>query len=150
MRSYHGALLIGAALAGCAGGSPIPGEQPADSPAEVTTTETAGTGADPTTTRTSKSEPPGVPGSPIDYDSTLLLAGVAGARAEILATLREECGPGLCGVKVVVSGRGECAASIGPDPVLPGGTITIRAKPCETTEETTAAESTPDTAESGG
>ncbi|OXM72945.1 MULTISPECIES: hypothetical protein [Amycolatopsis] len=151
MRRYHGALLIGAALAGCAGGSPIPGEQPADSPAEITTTaETTGTAVDPTTTRTSKREPPGVPGSPIDYDSTVRAAGPTSAQGAILRQLAQFCGPDRCGVRVRIVGSGDCATDISPDPVYPGGTITITAAPCEATDETTTEESTSDTTDSGG
>ncbi|WP_229874425.1 hypothetical protein [Amycolatopsis deserti] len=150
-----------ATLVGCAGGSPIPGEQTADSPPEVTTTtDTTGTGSGTTAdtterTRTSKNNPPGVPGSPINYDSTVRAAGPTSAQGAILRELAEFCGPDRCGVRVRIVGSGECVPDISPDPVYPGGTITITAAPCETTDETTTEESssersTPDTTDSGG
>ncbi|WP_431924432.1 hypothetical protein [Amycolatopsis tucumanensis] len=146
MRRYQAAaLLIGAALAGCAGGSPIPGEQTADSPPESTTASETTTGTTDTTERTrtsKKSAPPGVPGSPINYDSTVRAAGPTSAQGAILRELAEFCGPDRCGVRVRIVGSGDCATDISPDPVYPGGTITITAKPCETTEETTTEEST--------
>ncbi|AIJ22258.1 hypothetical protein [Amycolatopsis methanolica] len=147
MRRYYAALLIGAALTGCAGGSPIPGEQTGDSPADTAATTTATgetTGTTPTSghTRTSKNEPPGVPGSPINYDSTVRAAGPTSAQGAILRELAEFCGPDRCGVRVRIVGSGECVPDISPDPVYPGGTITITAAPCETTDETTTEEST--------
>ena len=160
MRRCLGGLLIGAACAAtvaCGGGSPIPGEPgQVDSPVEVTTTggETSGattTGTTRERTRTSESKPPGVPGSPIDYDSTVLPAGARGARNSVLRELEEACGPGRCGVTVVIAGDGECAARIAPDPVSPGGTVTVTATACETTEESTAdSSSAEETTESSG
>lgn len=157
MRRYHGGLIVGAAcgaLVACAGGSPIPGEQPADSPVETTTR--GGTDNPATTTRdrpqtsqTSKREPPGVPGSPIDYDSTVLAAGAKGARNSVLRELEEACGPGRCGVTVVIVGKGDCAARIAPDPVYPGGTVTVTATSCESTEESTPEESTAESSSGG-
>jgi hypothetical protein len=80
---------------------------------------------------------PGVPGSPIDYDSTILGApgGVSpkGAKANVEAELDElddKCKTNRCGIKIVINGSGACATSISPDPVYPGQTITIDTGPC--------------------
>ncbi|WP_328616722.1 hypothetical protein OHS18_09715 [Amycolatopsis sp. NBC_00355] len=72
---------------------------------------------------------PGVPGSPIDYDSTLALASPAAAKESILDEVGRLCDGG-CGIEVVIRGSGECSPEIGPDPVARGGTITIVAGPC--------------------
>ncbi|MBB5857270.1 hypothetical protein ACFQ05_30680 [Amycolatopsis umgeniensis] len=92
---------------------------------------------------------PGVPGSPIIYDHTRLGAAPTIAQSDIRGDIRKACGPSLCGVKVVVVGKGECTASITHSPVKPGGTVTIKAVECkpEVTEETTTSESPVSTGE---
>lgn len=133
-------------LVGC-GGSSTPGEPSAGDvptsevpslPAPTTrgqqpAPETSGGGA------AENPDQPGVPGSPIDYDSTLLEApgGITpdGVKGSIQRELENKCEVNRCGVKVVIKGRGACAVAIGPDPVYPGQTITIDTGPCRPIEE---------------
>lgn len=80
---------------------------------------------------------PGVPGSPIDYDNTLFLAGPDGAKAGIERELAEKCGPDRCGVTVVIEQRGDgnCVTEISPRPVDPGGTVTVYVGPGQCEDE---------------
>lgn len=84
-------------------------------------------------------DPPGVPGSPIDYDSTLLYAPEItpqGIKGSIEGELeRSGCGANRCGVTVEIAGTGKCAVKIEPDPVYPGGTVTIVTGECTPDEE---------------
>ncbi|GHH09559.1 hypothetical protein GCM10017790_17770 [Amycolatopsis oliviviridis] len=93
--------------------------------------------------RTDDPDRPGVPGSPIIYDHTRLGAAPETAKSDIEGDIRKVCGPKLCGVRVVITGSGDCTASITLSPVKPGGTVTVEAKACasEVTEETTTSES---------
>ncbi|MDQ0376050.1 hypothetical protein [Amycolatopsis thermophila] len=157
MRRFPSVLLIGAASAAvvaCGAKSPIPGEAPGDSSVEVTSTATGGTGGGPapgTTGRgTTKGAAPGVPGSPIDYDSTVRVAGPESAQRAIRNELARICGPGRCGVTVRIVGSGKCVPDISPDPVRPGGTITITAGPCDQTGETGTEGSTSEESSSAG
>lgn len=156
MRSSYGGVLVGAVCAvvvGC-GGSTTPEPPPAgDAPtSEVSTVDEQPTAEEqpapeppPAEDREPTPEPPaedpdppGVPGSPIDYDSTVSGGGYrspADVRETITGELASTCGPKLCGVTVDIVGEGECTGAIGPDPVDPGGTITIAAKSCEALEE---------------
>jgi hypothetical protein len=99
--------------------------------------------------RTEGTDPPGVPGSPIVYDHTRLGASPPIAKSDIEGDIRKACGADLCGVKVVITGAGECISSITHSPVKPGGTVTIKAVECkpEVTEETTTSESPASTSE---
>ncbi|MCE7000231.1 hypothetical protein LZG04_36265 [Saccharothrix sp. S26] len=97
--------------------------------------------------------PPGVPGSPIKYDTTQLLGtGAEETKSTIEERIRGNrgCDRDLCGVTVTIAPRagGNCVDEIspgappdgGPASVQPGGTVRIfRGRPCfgETTGETT-------------
>ncbi|MFJ6673774.1 hypothetical protein ACIQMJ_21925 [Actinosynnema sp. NPDC091369] len=99
---------------------------------------------------------PGVPGSPIKYDTTELLGtDAAGTKATIEERIRGNrgCDRDLCGVTVVVTPRpgGKCVSEIspggppggGPASVQPGGTVRVyQGTPCfgETIGETTSSE----------
>ncbi|MFE9749895.1 hypothetical protein ACFYOT_33700 [Saccharothrix saharensis] len=103
-------------------------------------------------------DPPGVPGSPINYDTTQLIGvGAEETKASIEERIRGNrgCDRDLCGVTVLVVPRagGNCVSEIspgappggGPASVQPGGTVRIyRGTPCfgETTEDTTSPEET--------
>jgi hypothetical protein len=155
MRWLFGrALIIVVCMigAGC-GGSATPGEPTAD---DVPTYEASSGEPAPTTGtqpspepydggRTDNPGPPGVPGSPIDYDSTVRAAGPDSAQDEIESVLASKCGPNRCGVKVVIKGQGDCVPDIFPDPVYPRQTITIVAAPCPTEEPPTSDTTTPTT-----
>ncbi|WP_410604636.1 hypothetical protein [Amycolatopsis sp. lyj-90] len=159
-RLFSAAMAIAALgfAAGCGGASAPRDTAPADQTTGGVTTEIAPTASAGSTSsassgggggHTEDSKPPGVPGSPIIYDHTRLGAAPAIAQSDIQGDIRKACGPGLCGVKVVVVGEGECTASITHSPVKPGGTVTIKAKVCppEVTEETTTSESPASTSE---
>jgi hypothetical protein len=144
-------------VAGC-GGSTTPGDLPAS---DIPTSEVSGLPAPtpegqqpaPETRNDPRQnpDPPGVPGSPIDYDSTLLSApgGItpAGAKTSIEGELESKCEVNRCGVKVVIKGRGACAVAIGPDPVSPGQTITIVTGRCPSVEEPPVSDSVTPTTE---
>ncbi|MBN6039597.1 hypothetical protein [Amycolatopsis sp. 195334CR] len=93
------------------------------------TGDTGGTGGAEVT-----DEPPDIPGGPIDYDNTR--TGGGRSPAEVKEDMEgqladhEQCGRNRCGVKVVISGKGDCVESVTPRPVKPGGRITVLARPC--------------------
>ncbi|AIG77691.1 Conserved putative secreted protein [Amycolatopsis japonica] len=126
-----------------------PGDLTTDSGITTETAPTASSDAPPTGPGPTKdSPPPGVvPGSPIRYNSDLLGTDPATAKDAIEQNLERLCKSSRrCGVSVVVVGEGNCIRSIGPNPVYPGKTITIRARACET--ETTEESSAPPKSES--
>jgi hypothetical protein len=93
---------------------------------------------------------PGAPGSPIDYDSTVLFPGPDSAKGTIESELEEKCGPDRCGVTVDIVGEGPCALSARPAPVEHDGKITIQRGFCEfppDTESVSEPEPEPDTGE---
>ncbi|WP_037306372.1 hypothetical protein [Amycolatopsis orientalis] len=150
------AIAVLGFTAGCDGTSAPRDTAPADATTDSgVTTETAPTASSITAPpgqgggHTRDPGPPGVPGSPIVYDHTRLGASPPIARSEIEGDIRKVCGPKLCGVKVVITGSGECISSITHSPVKPGGTVTIKAVACkpEVTEETTTSESPASTGE---
>lgn len=159
MKRLFSAVATIAALgfaAGCGGTSAPRDTAPADLTGTGATTEIAPTASASSQPpgggggRTEDSEPPGVPGSPITYDHTRLGASPPIAKSDIEGDIRRGCpGGGLCGVKVVISGLGECISTITHSPVKPGGTVTIRAVACkpEVTEESTTSESPSSTSE---
>jgi len=130
-----------------------PGDLTTDSGVTTETAPTATSEPPPTGPGPTKdSPPPGVvPGSPIRYNSDLLGTDPATAKNAIEQNLERLCkSPRRCGVSVVIADEeaGNCIRSIGPNPVYPGKTITVRARACETetTEESSAppkSESTP-------
>ncbi|WET82270.1 hypothetical protein P3102_14220 [Amycolatopsis sp. QT-25] len=133
----------------CGGASAPRDTAPADLTTDSTvTTETAPTASSevvPTAPgpRTEEPRPPVVPGSPIRYNSDLLGTDPATAKNAIEQNLADLCkSPRRCGVSVVIAdaSAGDCIRGIGPNPVHPGKTITIRARACapETTEESSA------------
>ncbi|MEV6910152.1 hypothetical protein [Amycolatopsis sp. NPDC051071] len=163
-RLFSAAMAIAALgfAAGCGGASAPRDTAPGDLTGSGVSTEiapTASASSGPSASSASSggggghtegSDPPGVPGSPIIYDHTRLGASPAIAKAEIEGDIRNGCpGHGLCGVKVVITGSGECITSITHSPVKPGGTVTIKAVACkpEVTEETTTSESPVSTSE---
>ncbi|MFJ8916461.1 hypothetical protein [Amycolatopsis sp. NPDC102389] len=110
--------------------------------APTASSDTATTGPAPGPRRTEEPRPPVVPGSPIAYNSDLLGTDPATAKDAIEQNLERLCkSPRRCGVSVAIVGAGNCIRSIGPNPVAPGKTITIRARACET--ETTDESSVP-------
>jgi hypothetical protein len=135
---YGGVVAVCVVLAGC-GDSSVPGDPTGE---DVPTSEAPEA---PATTNGPRPKPddsppdngsPGVPGSPIDYDSTVRGDGPENAKALIESELATKCkNKSRCGIKVVIKGRGKCIPSVSPDPVRPGQTITIVAEPCPTTEE---------------
>jgi hypothetical protein len=62
---------------------------------------------------------------------------------DISKALETECGANRCGVAVVVQKGGECAVSIGPDPVPPGETVTIVTGDCRPDGEPSEPEDVP-------
>ncbi|RSN11293.1 hypothetical protein DMC63_29755 [Streptomyces sp. WAC 05977] len=139
MKRLFGTALAIAALgfAAACGGAPTPRDT---APGDLTTdsgvpTETAPT-ASSEVVPTKDSPPPGVvPGSPIKYNSDLLGTDPATAKDAIEQNLERLCASSRrCGVSVVIADKaaGNCIRSIGPNPVRPGRTITIRARACET------------------
>ncbi|MFC9256963.1 hypothetical protein [Amycolatopsis thailandensis] len=155
MKRLFSAVMAIAALgftAACGGTSTPRDTAPADQTSGGVTTEVAPTAsAGPASSASSGGSgghtddpaPPGVPGSPIVYDHTRLGAAPETAKSDIEGDIRKVCGPRLCGVKVVITGSGDCTASITHSPVKPGGTVTVKAKACapEVSEETTSSES---------
>lgn len=154
-RLFSAATAIAAlTLAGCDGASAPRDTAPAD---ETTggsvTTQIAPTASSqpgepaPAVPRggghTDDPDQPGVPGSPISYDHTRLGASPGIAQSDIRGDIKKVCGANLCGVKVLVTGEGDCISSITESPVKPGGTVKIQAVPCkpEVTEEATTSES---------
>lgn len=135
MKRLFGTALAIAALgfaAACEGTS-----TPRDTAPGDLTTETASSEATPTGPgRTEDSRPPGVvPGSPIRYNSDLLGTDPITAKGAIEQNLERLCeSPRRCGISVLIADKeaGNCIRSIGPNPVRPGKTITIRARACET------------------
>jgi hypothetical protein len=125
--------LLCVVTAGCDSGGPSDGLPPAD--------DTAAAGAAPAEDGAGPenapevTDLPGVPGSPIEYDSTLLGNIATDVQQSIEGELAGKCGPDRCGVRVEISYRGDgiCATKIAPDPVRPQETITIDAGagPCE-------------------
>ncbi|WP_181775271.1 hypothetical protein [Amycolatopsis pittospori] len=157
-RLFSAAMAIAALgfTAGCGGASrprdTAPGDSTADSGVTTETAPTASSSSSPPAKgggRTEDPAPPGVPGSPIVYDHTRLGASPPIAKSDIEGDIRKACGADLCGVKVVITGSGECVSSITRSPVEPGGTVTIKAVECkpEVTEETTTSESPASTSE---
>jgi len=148
-RTSIGALIVLACLAvgGCGGGS-TPSEDPPPSEAsevDSTTTDDGSGGDDGDGSGDGgETDLPGVPGSPITYDHTVLLAGPVGAKADVERRIRDHCGADLCGVQVVYAGEGPCVLSITPPPVEPGGTVTLELGECEFPPEP---EPEPDTGE---
>ncbi|EMD28718.1 hypothetical protein [Amycolatopsis azurea] len=153
-RLFSAAMVIAAlGFATACGGTSTPRDTaPADQTGGSVTTELAPTASAGSTSSTSSGgggghtddpAPPGVPGSPIIYDHTRLGAAPETAKSDIEGDIRKVCGPKLCGVKVVISGKGDCTASITLSPVKPGGTVTVKARACpsEVTEESTTSES---------
>ncbi|KZB79458.1 hypothetical protein [Amycolatopsis regifaucium] len=145
---------------GCDGTSAPRDTAPADVTGGGVTTEVAPTASTGSTTSSGggggrtedPGPPPGVPGSPIEYDHTRIGAEPKIAKSDIEGDIRKACGPGLCGVKVVITGKGDCTAHITPSPVKPGGRVTVTAAPCKTevTEETTTSENPPSSSEQPG
>ncbi|OXM49452.1 hypothetical protein [Amycolatopsis alba] len=148
MKRLFSAVAAIAALgfaAGCGGASPPRDTAPADLTTDSTvTTETAPTASSgaattdgpapgPTGGHTEEPRPPIVPGSPIKYNSDLLGTDPDTAERAIGQNLEDLCKSARrCGVSIVTTGKGHCIRSIGPNPVRPGGTITIQARLCET------------------
>lgn len=139
MKRLFGTALAIAALgfaAACGGTSTprdtAPGDLTTDSGVTTETAPTASSEAIPT----KDSPPPGVvPGSPIRYNSDLLGTDPETAKGAIEQNLERLCASSRrCGVSVVIADEeaGNCIRSIGPNPVRPGKTITIRARACET------------------
>ncbi|MEU3623084.1 hypothetical protein BS329_32215 [Amycolatopsis coloradensis] len=160
MKRLFSAMTAMVALgftAGCDGTSAPRDTAPADQTGGGVTTEVAPTASAGSTASASSGgggghtdgPKPGVPGSPIIYDHTRLGAAPETAKSNIQGDIRKVCGPNLCGVKVVIVGKGDCTASITLSPVKPGGTVTVRAKACapEVTEEATTSESPASTSE---
>lgn len=151
MRSMRiGAVLVAACVAVVGCGSSTPEEPPAsdNSAIQVTGPTPAKEGQQITSEKGNgpEVEPdlPGVPGSPIDYDSTLLYAPEITPKTvkeSIEIELESKCEVDRCGVKVVVEGSGNCAVAIGPDPVFPGKTITVVAGQCASNEESSGSNS---------
>ncbi|RSN34384.1 hypothetical protein DL990_11965 [Amycolatopsis sp. WAC 01416] len=153
MKRLFGTAIAIAALgftAACGGASAPRDTAPADlTTGSEVTTETAPTASSeaaptaPGPRRTEEPRPPVVPGSPIRYNSDLLGTDPTTAKNAIEQNLADLCkSPRRCGVSVVIAdaSAGDCIRSIGPNPVHPGKTITIRARSCttETTEESSA------------
>ena len=135
-------MAVCVCVVGC-GGSSTPEESPASvtSSSEVTGLPSITGGQEPASETGNdpkeNPDPPGVPGSPIDYDSTLLGApGITpeGVKGSIEFDLERECGVNRCGVTVKIEGSGNCAVKIGPDPVRPGQTVTVVAGQCSSEE----------------
>ena len=85
---------------------------------------------------------PGVPGSPIDYDSTIGGGArtIAYVTSYIEGQLDEKCATSpvrRCGITIVPLGDEDCVGEVRPNPVTPGETIELITEPCpeETTEE---------------
>jgi hypothetical protein len=145
--------VLCAVLAGCDGGAPATPPATADGGGSGGggaggPGDSSGSGVgEPAPTE--ETDLPGVPGSPIDYDNTLFLAGPDGAKAGIERELGEKCGPDRCGVTVVIEQRGEgnCVTEISPRPVDPGGTVTVYVGPgqCEEQPEETEPPTDPTT-----
>lgn len=153
MKRLFSAMMAIAALglvAACDGASTPRDTAPADLTTDSgVTTEVAPTASSggPAPGPTDEPRPPVVPGSPIKYNSDLLDTDPATAKNAIEQELADLCkSRRRCGVSVVIAGKGDCIRSIGPNPVYPGKTITIRARACET--ETTEQSSTPPKSES--
>lgn len=130
------AVVIAILAAGC-GESTAPGEPTGD---EITTSAESSEAPASTTTdqppppvtgggkKQQKPATPGVPGSPIAYDSTTISGGSPKkAKAAIEKELagNDKCKPNSCGIKVVIKGNGGCIESISPNPVYRNKTITI-------------------------
>ncbi|AXB42830.1 hypothetical protein [Amycolatopsis albispora] len=131
-RWYSPITMIAAAclaLAGCGGTEPTDSQDPADQPTGRETTEPTGGRGD---RDDPADEPPDIPGGPIDYDNTRTGGGRSpqDVQADMEGQLADQCGRNRCGVKVVISGSGDCVASVTPRPVRPGGRITVKAKAC--------------------
>ncbi len=156
MKRLFGTAMAIAALgcaAGCGGASAPRDTAPADlTGSGGVSTEIAPTAsAGPTSSassgggggHTEDSDPPGVPGSPIKDDHTRLGATPGTAKSGIEDDIRQVCGANLCGVRVVITGSGECVGFITHSPVKRGGTVEVKAVGCtpEVTEETTTSES---------
>lgn len=145
-----GAVLVAVCVAVVGCGSSTPEEPPAS---DISATQV--TGPTPVTEGQQDTpkkgggpkenpDPPGVPGSPIDYDSTLLYAPEITPKTvkeSIEGELESKCGMDRCRVKVVVEGSGNCAVAIGPDPVFPDKTITVVAGQCASNEESSGSDS---------
>ncbi|GAA4419227.1 hypothetical protein GCM10023148_18300 [Actinokineospora soli] len=143
------ALFAGLALAAAVGcGSPATvdgtarGGDRVDSTGtteETTDRETDGETTEETTERTR----PGVPGGPIRYDSTIggAVRTIAYVTEYIESQLDEACASNpvpRCGVTIEPDGDGACVGVVTPNPVMPGGRITLSTEPCpDITEETT-------------
>ncbi|WP_410649562.1 hypothetical protein [Amycolatopsis sp. cmx-4-54] len=135
-RLFSVAMAIAAlGFAAACGGTSTPRDT---APGELTT-ETAPTASSEATPTdgpdTDRSRPPVVPGSPIRYNSDLLGTDPATAKSAIEQNLERLCKSSRrCGVSVVIAdaNAGNCIRAIGPNPVQPGKTITIRARACET------------------
>lgn len=136
-------LVLCLTVAAC-GGSTTPGSTDPSAPSGVDDVTTTGDqpgpeGGDP-------GGPPGVPGGPIKYDTSR--AYIGGPKAYVKSGLEEQlrveagCGPSLCGVKVVISGKDDCVEKITPSPVYRGGKITIFTTKCDTDDSTTEATTT--------
>ncbi|MFI7116148.1 hypothetical protein [Amycolatopsis sp. NPDC049868] len=158
-RLFSAAMAIAAlGFATACGGTSTPrdtapGDLTTDSGITTETAPTASSEATPTGPGTDRgptkdSPPPGVvPGSPIKYNSDLLGTDPTTAKGAIEQNLERLCKSSRrCGVSVTIVGEGNCIRSIGPNPVRPGKTITIRARTCET--ETTEQSSAPPKSES--
>lgn len=50
-------------------------------------------------------------------------------RGYIESQLAEAC-KGMCGIKVVAQGNEDCVGEVFPNPVSPGGTVTMVTEPC--------------------
>ncbi len=141
-------ILACTVVVGCAGVPGRPTSQQADrvqsadavTPGQSADGTTAGSAQEPGTQPTSpapqipsprvpprSTKLPGVPGSPITYDNTLLGASPESAKESIEGEIGGKCGPDLCGVRVVTRPRGSegCVSEISPMPVDPGGTVTV-------------------------
>jgi hypothetical protein len=78
---------------------------------------------------------PGVPGSPIAYDSTIggQPRTIDFVKGYIESQLEEACKGNKekrCGIKVVPQGQEDCVGDVYPNPVRPGETITMVTEPC--------------------
>jgi hypothetical protein len=135
--------MIAILAAGC-GESVVPGEPEGD---EITTsvesseaTTSATTDQPPSTTPAvtgggkKQQQKPGVPGSPITYDSSRTGLTPVDAQKDVEDQLAAKpgCEKNRCGIKVVIVGGKDCRiASISPNPVHRNKTVTILTQKCD-------------------
>lgn len=169
MKGTRRTIVIAAAcLALVACGSPDPADDggPPGLPGGGTSDHTGTPGDDPTSDNSGSSdnsdsgkgghgstevtdEPPDIPGGPIDYDNTRTGGGRSpqDVQEDMRGQIADHCGRTLCGVKVVISGKGDCVDSVTPRPVQPGGKITVHARKCIDDEKPPSVEPSSESAE---